>query len=107
MNPINDVSMWLQFIMLAANVTILIINLVKAAAKPTQIQNQRLDALETWRATVDNRLNAGNTHFDEIDHGNKVTQRALLAIMEYLLSGEDGEKLRKARDELQSFLIEK
>lgn len=107
MNPITDVSMWLQLVMLAANVTILVINLVKAAAKPTQIQNQRLDALETWRATVDNRLNDGNLHFDELDKGNKITQKALLAIMAHLLNGNDVDKLRKAKDELEAFLIEK
>lgn len=107
MNPLNDITMWLQFVMLAANVTILIINLVKSAQKPGQIQNQRIDALETWRSTVEARLSAGNEHFDELDRGNKITQKALLAIMAHLLNGNDVDKLRKAKDELEAFLIEK
>lgn len=107
MNPINDIAMWLQLAMLIANICILIANLVKAAQKPTQVQNQRLDSLEKWRDRVDERLDQGNAHFCEIDAGTKITQESLLALMAHALNGNDIEKLKKAKDKLEQYLIEK
>lgn len=112
MNPeintvVENLMMWLQLITLVASVVTLVIAIGKTANKPNVTQNQRLDALEAWRSQVDSRLNSGNDHFEEIDEGNRITQEALLALMSHAINGNDVEKLRKAKDKLEAYLIKK
>lgn len=44
---------------------------------------------------------------EAITKSNRVTQKALLAMIEYQMNGESTESLRMAKDEIQSFLINK
>lgn len=103
----ENVMTWLQLIVLVASVVTLVITVGKAAAKPNQTQNQRLDALEEWRERVDARLEQGNDHFESIDKGNRVTQEAILALMSHAINGNDTDKLKQAKAKLESYLIEK
>ena len=112
MNPqimefINEFSTWLQMIVLVASVVTLAITVGKTANKPNKTQNERLDVLEAWKEKVDNRLETGNAHFDSIDESNKITQRALLALMSHAINGNDIAKLQKAKDDLEAYLTEK
>lgn len=112
MNPetamfVENLMAWLQLVVLVASVITLFITVGKAANKPNQTQNQRLDALEEWRERVDARLDSGNDHFDQIDHGNRITQEAILALMQHAINGNDIEKLKRAKEKLENYLIEK
>lgn len=98
---------WMQLIVLAASVVTLFITVTKSAAKPNQTQNERLDRLEMWQKEVDMRLDNGNEHFDNIDHGNRITQEAILALMSHAINGNDTDKLKQAKDKLEKYLIEK
>lgn len=83
--------------------------LLKARSKEPQAKlESRLVALETWRAEVNQRLDKDEEHFDKIDEGNKVTQQALLALMDAALS-DDGSKgeLKSARKDLYEYLSKK
>ena len=83
--------------------------LLRARSKEPQVKiENRLVALETWRAEVDKRLDKDEEHFDKIDEGNKVTQQALLALMDAALS-DDGSKgeLKSARKDLYEYLSKK
>lgn len=75
--------------------------------KPNQTQNERLDALEKWQNEVNARLDQGEDHFGSIDKSNKVTQRALLALLSHGLDGNSVEPMREAKSELEAYLIEK
>lgn len=80
----------------------------KFASKPETTQNARITALENWKEQVEMRLQQGSEHFDKIDEGNRVTQNAILAIMDALLNNENNkEELKKQRDELYSYLTNK
>lgn len=110
MNPqivVENLMMWLQLIVMVASVITLAITVGRTAAKPNVTQNQRLDALQAWQRDVNNRLQNGNDHFADIDDGNRITQQALLALMSHAINGNDIEKLRKAKEKLESYLIEK
>lgn len=107
MEFINEISTWLQMIVLVASVVTLAITVGKTANKPNKTQNERLDILEAWKEKVDNRLETGNIHFDSIDESNKITQRALLALMSHAINGNDIAKLQKAKDDLETYLTEK
>lgn len=111
MNPgiqqaIDNISTWLQLIITAGAVVTLFITVSKAAQRPNQTQDERLDALEKWQSEVEKRLETGSSHFERIDSGNRVTQRALLALMSHAINGNDIDKLRKAKDDLETYLTE-
>ena len=107
MEAIDNLSTWLQLIVLVASVVTLAVTVAKTAQKPNKTQDERLDALEAWRVEVENQLGTGNRHFESIDQGNRVTQEALLALMGHAINGNDVEKLKEAKAKLESYLIEK
>jgi len=52
-------------------------------------------------------LDNDNRRIKTIEAGNRITQQALLALMSHALNGNDVDKLEKARDDLQEYLIAK
>lgn len=97
----------LQLIISGGTVVTLIYALFKFAGSPNRSQNKRLDDLELWRKEVDRRLSTGDDHFREIDNGNRITQKAILALMKHAINGNDVDELRKAEQRLEEYLVEK
>lgn len=82
----------------------------KAAAKaqePEHVQNQRLDALEKKVDKFAEFFDRDNKRLNSLDEGNRVTQQALLALMSHAINGNDVDKLTRAKDDLESYLINK
>lgn len=79
----------------------------KAAKAPNDLQNERLTKLEERVAKHDELLGNDNKRLTAIEEGNRVTQRALLAILAHAIDGNDIEALRDAKKELERFLIAK
>lgn len=52
--------------------------------KPTVDLDTRVTTLERWREKTDARLQEGTLHFQANDESNRVTQSALVAIMDAL-----------------------
>ena len=77
----------------------------RAAKAPNDAQDERLKALEDWKATVDRRLTTGDNHFKTLDDGNRVTQLALLALLDHGIDGNNIQQMQHAKEELQSHLI--
>jgi hypothetical protein len=77
----------------------------KAAKAPNDQQNKRLDDLEAWKAEVDRKLMNDNTHLINIDSDNRVTQRALLALLDHGIDGNNIKQMQHAKEELQEHLI--
>ena len=89
------------------------------ARTPENTQNERITALEVWQGqleakmqvdkeALERRLSMGSNHFSTIDEGTKVTQSAILAIMDTLLNnGDNKDELKKRRDDLYSYLTGK
>lgn len=106
--PLLDMAnQWMNTILTLAAVITMVVTVNKTIQKPNHTQDERLDELESWREKVDTRLEEGNQHFNDIDEGNKVTQKSLLAIMSHEINGNDIDKLKTARDELENYLTEK
>lgn len=85
----------------------MIIRVIAKATEPETIQNQRLDALEAQVKKFAEYLDRDNRRLNTLDEGNRVTQRALLALMSHAINGNDIDKLSKAKDDLESYLINK
>ena len=81
------------------------IKTVKAAKAPQDEVAEQVKELQEWRAEVDKRLDKGSQHFDAIDASNRVTQRALLALLEHGIDGNNIEQMQQAKTELQTHLI--
>jgi hypothetical protein len=86
--------------------------------------NRRIKALEESAINVENALKRLDTltaslqenfaeqelRMDSVERGERVTQRALLAVMNHMASMDDGldkSKLVEARDRLNDYLLEK
>ena len=90
---------------LIANAVEKIVKAVTAAKAPTDQQNQRLDALEAWKVEVDRKLLNDNNHLANIDTDNRITQRALLALLDHGIDGNNIKQMQHAKEELQDHLI--
>lgn len=111
MGEITPMEAWTA-VLAAASAVVLLSNAAKAiaaawqAAKaPNNEQNARLDALEKWRETVDRKLTNDNGRLESLDDGNRVTQRALLALLDHGIDGNNIEQMQRAKEELQTHLI--
>lgn len=83
----------------------------KALKEPTKLLETRITTMETL---MTQKFLAYDSHFDsdlrrleELEKGNKVTQKALLALISHALDGNDIDSLRKARTDLNDYLIDK
>lgn len=92
-------------IVLLANAAEKIVKAVKAAKAPNDKQNSRLDELEAWKKEVDRTLLHEKSHLTVIDDGNRVTQRAILALLDHGIDGNNVKQMQDAKAELQEYLI--
>lgn len=84
-----------------------VVSAVKKAKSPNQKQNERLDTLEHRVDKHDEFLGNDKKRLDKIDEGNRVTQHALLALLKHGIDGNDIDSMRKAKSDLEIYLIEK
>lgn len=104
-------NLWAVILAVASAVVLLsnaiekIVKAWKAAKAPNDQQNDRLAALEAWKEKVDRRLNTDNDRLQDIDNGNRVTQKALLALLDHGIDGNNIEQMQHAKEELQEHLI--
>lgn len=87
------------------NATEKLLKVWRAAKAPNEAQDDRLKALEEWKENVELRLTAGDNHFEKLDNGNRVTQLALLALLDHGIDGNNIAQMQHAKEELQSHLI--
>lgn len=77
----------------------------KALKAPTAALEARIEAVEKKQEQHDEFFSRDLKRIESIEEGNRVTQKALLALMSHALDGNDVERLRKAKDDLNEYLI--
>lgn len=99
------------FILGVASAFILLVNawekiaqIRRAAKAPNSRQDARLDALEAWRKEVDGKLNNDNERLAAIADDNRITQRALLALLDHGIDGNNIKQMQDAKEDLYSHL---
>lgn len=110
---VTSVSLILALILSAFNLWDKIDAKKKALKEPTKLLEARIGNCETLlNVELKQRLMTYDEHFDRdlrrievLEEGNKITQRALLALMSHAIDGNDVEALRKARNDLNEYLI--
>lgn len=92
-------------IVLLANAADKIAAVIKNAKAPNAQQNDRLDALEEEMKQVQQYLANDKKHLGALDDGNRITQRALLALLSHGLDGNSIEQMEAAKAALEEHLI--
>lgn len=100
-------------ITIAAAVSI-IVSAVKKLKEPENVQNKKISDMEDKMKHFEDRLKKHEEYFNNdnkrllaIEEGNRVTQKALLALMSHAINGNDVDKLKEAENSLREYLINK
>lgn len=86
----------LAFIVLLGNV----IKTVKGWLQPGMSEKE-------WKADVDRKLGSDNERIKSLEEGNKVICKALIALLSHEINGNSNDKLQKALEGLNEYLIER
>ena len=92
-------------IVLLSNAAEKIIKAVKTAKAPGEQQDKRIEDLEKRMEVAEKQLSADKGHLSAIDDSNRVTQIALLALLDHGIDGNNMDQMRHAKEELQTHLI--
>lgn len=108
---ITPENVW-AFILAGASAIVLLSNAaeklsaaIRAARQPLSEQIERLEALETWQEEVERKLTRDNDRLTNIDESMRVTQRAILALLDHGIDGNNIDGMCYAKEELQNHLI--
>lgn len=86
----------LAFIVLLGNV----IKTVKGWLQPGMSEKE-------WRQDVDRKLGSDNERIKSLEEGNKVICKALIALLSHEINGNSNDKLLKALEGLNNYLIDR
>lgn len=92
-------------IVLLSNAAEKLVRAWKAWKAPGAALEGRLGSLEEWRKEVDRKLIRDNDRLQDIDAGNRVVQRALLALLDHGIDGNNTRQMQDAKEALQDHLI--
>lgn len=105
----TDVWAWVlaaaSAIVLLSNAAEKIAKVVKAAKAPNEEQDRRLTAAEKDIADIKGFLANDKKRLDSLEEGNRVTQRALIALLGHGLDGNNQKEMATAKADLESYLI--
>lgn len=86
-------------------------SLKKDAQEPERIQNERIDGLErkfaAMREEFEHYKTQNRDRVEVLEEGNRVTQRAILALLSNAIDGNNVDQMIKARDSLNDYLVDK
>ena len=92
-------------IVLISNAAEKIAKAIKAAKAPGEQIDKRIEELEKRMEKAEKKLENDRQHFDAIDASNRVTQVALLALLDHGIDGNNLKQMQQAKEELQTHLI--
>ena len=84
-----------------------IVNLIAVFKSPNAEQDRRLAKLERRMEQVDDFLARDKQRLDNMEESNRVTQRALLALLAHGIDGNHQKQMEEAKTELELHLIKK
>ena len=84
-----------------------IVKLVQVVKAPNAKQDKELAELQEWRKGVDAKLDNDNRRLNRNENSERITQRALLALLAHGIDGNHQKQMEEAKEELQNHLISK
>ena len=92
-------------VVLLSNAIEKIVKAYKTAKAPNVKQDERLSELEKWKEKVDRILSNDDDRLKDIEKGERATQRALLALLDHGIDGNNIQQMQDAKTVLQKHLI--
>lgn len=84
-----------------------LVKLVQVVKAPNAKQDKELAELKEWRKGVDQKLDNDNRRLNRNENSERITQRALLALLAHGIDGNHQKQMEEAKEELQNHLISK
>lgn len=84
-----------------------IVKLIQVMKAPNAEQDKQLADLQEWRKGVDAKLDNDNRRLNLSENSDRITQRALLALLAHGIDGNHQKQMEEAKEELQNHLISK
>jgi len=78
---------------------------VKAIKEPTTNLSSRVAVIESKIEEYEQRFKRDKERIEEIEKGNRITQRSLLALLNHDLIGNNVEEMTDVKKELENYLI--
>ena len=103
----NWVSFGLAAIVLIGNAVEKIGKAIAAARKPNEEQDAAIRNLELRMDSVENKLARDKDRLDAYEDGMRVSQQALLALLDHSLDGNNVKQMEEAKDAIQKHLLNK
>jgi len=103
-----ELILWIcgAIVSVSAAITI-IIKVVQKAKAPEKMQNERIEKLEKKTEKYDQFFENDNKRLKKLEDGNIVTQQAILALLSHAINGNDTDSLKKAKTDLEHYLMGK
>ena len=105
----TDVWAWIlaaaSAVVLLSNAAEKIAKAIRAAKAPNEEQDRRLTAAEKDIESIKGFLANDKKRLDSLEEGNRVTQRALIALLGHGLDGNNQKEMATAKADLESYLI--
>lgn len=103
----NWISFGLAAIVLIGNAVEKIGKAVAAARKPNEQQDAAIRGLEVRMEAVERKLANDKTRLDAYEDGMRVSQQALLALLDHSLDGNNIKQMEEAKNAIQKHLLNK
>ena len=84
-----------------------IVKLVAVFKAPNAEQDKQIEELREWRKGVDQKLDNDNKRLLKKEDSDRITQRALLALLAHGIDGNHQKQMEEEKEELQNHLISK
>lgn len=110
LTPLDIVNIFLGacgIITATAGAFAVIYSLIQKAKSPNRMQNERLDKHEEWLKKHDAMLDNDNKRLNNLEKSGTITMKALLALLKHGIDGNDVDGMRKVKDELEQYLIDR
>lgn len=104
--PAQVLALCSAIVVISSAVHVVINAIIKLTA-PNKLQNERLDKIERTLDRHEELFKHDLLRLNDIDDGNRVTQKAILALLSHGIDGNNVSELKKAKSELQDYLLRK
>ena len=113
MDQIDTQTVWLVLLAIASAIVLIanaiekITKVVNVAKAPNDKQDERLNCIEGRLDTIERKLENDDHRLKDIKKGDHAMQRALLALLDHGIDGNNIKQMQDAKEELNDYLIEK
>ena len=111
MDNLTPTEIWTAVLAIASAIVLLssaaekIGKAVQAAKAPNTHLAERMTKAEKHMEEIDTFLAIDKKRLDSLDEGNRATQRALLALLDHGIDGNNIKQMQDAKEALQNHLI--